>query len=81
MDIQLTPEVQAKLDRLAAETGVARNEFVQDALAGYFDELGEVRAIIGRRFDDVKSGRVTAIPSEQVASRMSGLSTSRRSRQ
>lgn len=59
MEILLTPEVQAKLDQLAGETGRAQDEFVQDALAGYFDELAQVRGMLDSRYDDLEGGRVT----------------------
>jgi predicted transcriptional regulator len=39
VDVQLSPEVQAKLDRLARETGRPREELVEDALIGYLDEI------------------------------------------
>ena len=34
-----TPEVQAKLERWTNDTGRPADELLQDALAGYFDEL------------------------------------------
>jgi len=79
MEVQFTPEVQARLDELATETGRAREEFVQDAMAGYFDELSEVRATLDRRFDDLKSGKARLIPGEEVAARFREKSIARRS--
>jgi len=46
MEVQFTPDVQAKLDRLVTETGRPADEFVQDAMAGYVDELAGVRATL-----------------------------------
>ena len=43
MEVHFTPDVEATLNALATETGRAADEFVQDALAGYFEELAEVR--------------------------------------
>jgi predicted DNA-binding protein len=34
MEVQFTPEIQARLDELANETGHSKDEFVQDAMAG-----------------------------------------------
>jgi predicted DNA-binding protein len=34
MEVQFTPEIQARLDELANETGRSKDEFVQDAMAG-----------------------------------------------
>lgn len=58
MDVHLTPELAAKLDRLAADTGRAKDELVQDVMAGYFEELEQIRQMLDSRYDDIKSGRV-----------------------
>lgn len=64
MDVHFTPDVEAKLNALATETGRAADEFVQDALAGYFEELAEVRGMLDSRYDDIKSGQVKPIDGE-----------------
>jgi predicted DNA-binding protein len=64
MDVHFTPDVEAKLNALATETGRAADEFVQDAMAGYFDELAQVRGMLDSRYDDIKSGQVTPIDGE-----------------
>jgi predicted DNA-binding protein len=45
MEVHFPPDVPAKLDRLVTETGRSADEFVQDAMAGYVDELADVRAV------------------------------------
>ncbi len=40
------------------------DELVQDVIAGYFDELAQVRATLDPRYDDIKSGRVKPIDGE-----------------
>jgi predicted transcriptional regulator len=67
MEVQFSPEVQARLDQLASETGRAPEEFVQDAMAGYFDELLALRETLNRRYDEVASGKVEGISGEDVA--------------
>ena len=42
---------------MATKTGRATDELVQDAMAGYLDELAEVRGMLDRRYDEIKSGR------------------------
>ncbi len=64
MEVRLTPDLEAKLNALATETGRATDELVQDVIAGYFDELAQVRATLDRRYDDIKSGRVKPIDGE-----------------
>ena len=64
MEVHFTPDVEAKLHALATETGRAADEFVQDALAGYFEELAEVRGMLDSRYDDIKSGQVKPVDGE-----------------
>lgn len=78
MEVQFTPDVQAKLDELANETGRATDELVQDAMAGYFEELLRVRGTLDRRYDEIKSGRVKLIPGGQVIERLRERSARRR---
>ena len=66
MEMHFTPDVEAKLNALATETGRTAEEFVQDALAGYFEELAQVRGMLDSRYDDLKSGRVKPISRDEV---------------
>jgi hypothetical protein len=43
MEVDLKPEVQAKLDEIARQGGQSCDEVVEDALIGYFDELAYLR--------------------------------------
>ena len=64
MDVHFTPDVEAKLNALATETGRGVDEVVQDALAGYFEELAQVRAMLDSRYDEITSGQVKPIDGE-----------------
>jgi len=65
MDLHLNnPDLQAKLDRWVTETGRAPNELVEDAMAGYFDELTRTREMLNSRYDDLKSGKVKLVDGE-----------------
>ena len=70
MDVHLTPELEAKLNQLSAETGRPKEELVQDAMAGYLAELSQVRDILDARYDDIKSGRTKPLDGEQVFARL-----------
>lgn len=70
MEINLQPDLEAKLNQLSVETGRAKDELVQDAMAGYFDELVRVRGMLDRRYDDIESGRVKAIGGEEFFERL-----------
>jgi hypothetical protein len=59
MDVHLTnPELEAKLNRWVAETGRGSDELVEDAMAGYFEEMAATREMLDSRYDDPTTGRV-----------------------
>jgi hypothetical protein len=65
MEVHLNnPGLQAKIDQWVAETGRVADELVEDAMAGYFDELAQVRGVLDNRYDDPKSGTVKPIDGE-----------------
>ena len=66
MEVQFTPDLEAKLDQLSGETGREREELVRDALAGYFDELAQLRGLLSSRYNDLKSERVALVSSEEI---------------
>jgi predicted transcriptional regulator len=66
MEVHFSPDVEKKLNDLAAESGQAPDEVLQDALAGYFDEREQTREMLNSRYDDLKSGRVKPIPGDEV---------------
>ena len=53
MEVQVEPNVQAQLERLAPESGRAAVELVQDAVAGYVGELAETRDMLNSRYDEI----------------------------
>ena len=64
MEVHFTPELEKKLNDLAALSGRPADELVQDAVAGLVDELAGTRAMLDSRYDDLKSGRVQPIDGE-----------------
>ncbi len=70
MEVHFTPELQQKLNDLAALTGRPTSELVQDAVAGLVDELATTRDMLDSRYDDIKSGRVTLIDGEEAFARL-----------
>ena len=66
MEVHFRPDLQAKLDELATETGRPTGELVEDVVAGYFDELARTRDMLDSRYDDLKSGRVKPISRDEV---------------
>jgi hypothetical protein len=64
MEVHFAPELQAKIEQLIIETGYPIEQLIEDALAGYVPELAKARQMLDSRYDDLKSGRVQAIPGE-----------------
>jgi len=66
----LHPNWKPKLDWLASETGREKNEFVLDAMAGYFNELAQVRETLDSRYDELLSGKVKPMDGEEAFQRL-----------
>jgi predicted DNA-binding protein len=67
MEVRFAPEIEKKLQDLAAQSGrKTADELVQDVIEGYFDELAQTRTMLNSRYDDLKSGRVKPIPDDEV---------------
>ena len=66
MEIHFTPETEKKLKDLAARSGRGTDDLVEDAMAGYVDELAQTQEMLNSRYDDLKSGRVKPIPGDEV---------------
>ena len=79
MEVHVPPELAKKLTDLAATTGRAPDQLVEDALAGYLEELASLRETLDSRYDDLKSGRVKPIEGEEAFRRLRQKSDRRRS--
>jgi hypothetical protein len=77
MEVHVTPETAKKLNDLAATSGRAPAEIVEDALAGYLEEVASLRKTLDSRYDDLKSGRVTSIDGEEAFRRLNEKSERR----
>jgi hypothetical protein len=65
MEVHFTPETEKKLKDLATQSGRGTDDLVEDAMAGYFDEVLQIRETLNSRYDDLKSGRVKPIDGEE----------------
>jgi predicted transcriptional regulator len=81
MDVHFRPETESRLQELAHKTGRAPNDLVEDAMAGYLQELGEVREMLDSRYDDLKAGRVQAVDGEKAFADLRRTSEHRRSKE
>jgi len=66
MEVQLRPETESRLQELATQTGRAPDDLIEDAMAGYLQELAQVREMLDSRYDDIKNGRVQALDGEEA---------------
>ena len=78
MEINFTPDVEKKLNDLAAQSGRGADELLQDALAGYLDELTETRDMLNSRYDELKSGRAIPIDGEEAFARLKAKTEAQR---
>jgi len=79
MEVHVTPETAKKLNALATTSGRAPEEIVEDALAGYLEEMALARETLDSRYDDLKSGRVKPIGGEEAFRKLREKSERRRS--
>jgi len=66
VEVNFRPETESRLQELAAKTGRAPDDLVEDAMAGYLKEMAQVREVLDSRYDDLKSGRVKPVDGEDA---------------
>ena len=79
MELHLRPETESRIQELAAKTGRAADELVEDAMAGYLEELAQTRAMLDRRYEEFSSGNVKPVSGEEAFSALRRRSQERRS--
>jgi hypothetical protein len=78
MVVRLSPETESRLQELAAATGRAPDDLVEDAMTGYLAELSQVRNMLDSRYDDIKTNGVQPIDGEEVFRQLRQKSQNRR---
>jgi predicted transcriptional regulator len=68
MDVQFTPDLQARLTQRATQQGVKLNEVVQDVVARYFEE--EDRFVEAVKRGEAALGRGESLTHQQVGERL-----------
>jgi predicted transcriptional regulator len=66
MVVKLKPETEWLLQELAATTGRAPGELIEDAMNGYLAELAQVRGMIDQRYDQIKNGSVMPLDGDEA---------------
>jgi len=78
MVVHLKPETESRLQELAARTGRAPDELIEDAMTGYLAELTQLRNTLDSRYDEMKSGRVKPVDGEEAFDQLRQKSQDRR---
>jgi predicted transcriptional regulator len=78
MEVHFKPEVQAKLDQMARDSGRPSDELVENVVADFFDGLAFTRETLDRRYEGLESGAVKPIPGDEVFARLRARSVARR---
>ncbi len=78
MGLHLRPETESRIQEPASEDGRAVDDLVEDAMAGYLEELAQTRTMLDARYDNLKSGRVKAIDGEKAFAALRSRSKERR---
>jgi hypothetical protein len=80
MEVHLTPDAQSKLEQMSRDSGRPSDELLEDAVIGLYDELAYTRETLGRRYDDLASGKVKPIPGDEVFAKLRARSAARRAK-
>jgi len=80
MEVNFRPETESRLQELAQKTGRAPDDLIEDAMASYLQELGQVRSMLDSRYDDLKNGRVKSVDGETAFAELRRKSQRRRAR-
>jgi hypothetical protein len=80
MEVHFAPDVEKQLHDLAEQSGRGTDELLEDALAGYLDELGRTRDMLDSRYDELKSDTVKPIDGEDAIARLKAKTEAQRRR-
>jgi plasmid stabilization system protein ParE len=77
-EVHFPPDLQAKLEQMARETGRPSDQVVEKVVADFFHDLAISRETLDGRFDDLESGRFKPVPGDEVFARLRAKSAARR---
>ena len=61
VEFVLKPALAAKVEQWSVETGRSVGDLFEDAVAGYFSEIGELRSTLDHRYDDLADGSIQLV--------------------
>ena len=80
MEVHLSPETEGKLKDLAARSGRTPDDLLQDAVAGYLDELDGTRETLDQRYDQLERGEIELIDGVEALARLKANTEAQRKR-
>jgi len=78
MEVHFRPDTESRLQELASKSGRPPSDLIEDAMAGYLQELGQVRDMLDGRYEDLKTGRVKPVDGDDAFARLRQKSKERR---
>ncbi len=78
MEVRFRPETESRLQELASKSGRPPSDLIEDAMAGYLQELTQVREMLDGRYDELKSGCVKPVEGEDAFAKFRQKSKERR---
>jgi|SRR5579863_7533303 len=79
MEVNLAPELQAKIQQLVIETGCPVEKLIEEPLAGYVADLEQTREMLDGGYDDLKCGRVKPVSRDELVAHFREKSAAARS--
>lgn len=70
MELHLSSKTESRLNELAAATGRTPDQLIEDAVAGYFEELSVLRDTLDRRYDELNTGAVAPVDGDDAFTRL-----------
>jgi predicted transcriptional regulator len=80
MEVNFRPETESRLQELASKSGRPPSDLIEDAMAGYLQEVAQVREMLDGRYDDLKSGHMKPADGEAAFAKLRQKSKERRAR-
>lgn len=65
MEVSFSPEVVTRLNELSASSGRPAQEFIEDAMSTYLEDLAEVRDVLASRYEETLSGAIVPLDGEE----------------
>jgi len=78
MEVSLRPETASRLRELATQSGRPPSDLVEDAMAGYLQEVAQTREMLDNRYDDLKNGSVVPVDGDDAFAKLRQKSKERR---